>query len=311
MAAQSRPETKVTIGLCVKNTEKTIKECLESILNQDYPKHLMEIIVVDGGSKDQTMNIITKMISSSGTVARFFCDEGKGLATARQIVLDNTKSKYIVWVDGDVLLSRDFVKVQTELMEHNPRIALATGKYDYRKGIQTTLPATLESLGKYVDSAEWARPGRHRGFPPNDASVYLVEASRQVGGFDKTIRGASEDEDIIMKMKNRGWLIALNVKAKYYALSRETWQALWTENVWFGYGKHFLSHKYKGMHVLMYVAYAPLIYFFVGFKQSLKAYKLTSQKKSFLLPLAYVFSTLALWFGFLKAHQHGYGHKMN
>jgi len=311
MVAQSGSETKVTIGLCVKNSQKTIEACLKSIKDQDYPNQLLEIIVVDGESRDRTMNIIAEMISSSGITARFFSDNGKGIAVARQIVLDNAQSKYVVFVDSDVLLSADFVKTQVEFIQSSSKIAIALGKFCYQKGVQKTLPATLQGLGKHVDTIERARSSRKKrtGFSPNDASIYLVEASRQVGGFDKTIEGASEDEDIIIRLKNRGWSIALNEKAKFYALSRETWQALWKENVWFGYGKHFLSHKYEGTS--FFLRYFPLIYAYVGFKQSLRCYRLTSQKKSFLLPLLAFFNTTSLYFGFIKAHQEGYGHKEN
>lgn len=312
MFANSESETKVTVGLCVKNSEKTIKECLESILNQNYPKHLMEIIVVDGRSQDHTMNIIMKSISSSNMSAMFFCDEGKGIASARQMVLDETNNNYVIFVDGDVLLSPDFVRAQIRFMQSHSGIAIAIGRFCYRKGLQKTLPATLQGLAKHVDTLEWAKRARVKrkkpsGFPTNDASIYLVEASKRVGGFDKTITGASEDEDIIIRMKKQGWLIALNEQAKFFALSRETWQALWKENVWFGYGKHFLSHKYQDGHFFLHNL--PLIYIYVGFKQSLRCYRLTSQKKSVLLPLLGFFYATSLYFGFIRAHQEGYGHK--
>jgi len=299
----------VTIGLCVKNCEKTIRACAESILNQTYPKHLMEIIVVDGKSRDRTMNILTELISKSNIVASYFSDEGQGIATARQIVLDKTKSEYIVFVDGDVLISTDFVSSQVSFMQNNSGIAMATGIFYYQKGIQKALPAVLQSLSKYVGAIEWGRSKKHRGFPPNDASVYLVKASREVGGFDKTIKGASEDEDIIIKFNRKGWSIALNERAKFYALSRETWQALWLEYAWFGYGYHFLSHKYPGRH--FFVRHLPLIYLYVGLKSSLFCYKLTLEKKSFLLPLLLFFCASSQYFGFLKAHQEEYGHKNN
>ena len=307
MTAKNRSQSRITIGLCVKNSEKTIKECLESILDQEYPAHLMEIIIVDGGSQDNTTNIIMNLISSSNVIARFFCDEGKGLATARQIVLDNAKSDYIVWVDSDVLLSANFVMSQVKFMQSRHGISVAIGKFDYRKGIQKTLPAQLQSLSKYVGAIEWARSRKRRGLPPNDASVYLVKASKQVGGFDKTIKGASEDEDIISRMKAQGWLIAINERAKFYAFSRETWQALWAENIWFGYGNHFLSHKNKGIN--FFLRYLPLVYVYVGLKEGFKSYKLTLEKKSFLLPILSFFCTTSLLYGFIRAHQEGYGHK--
>lgn len=291
----------------MKNSERTLENCLERVINQEYPKELMEIIVVDGGSKDKTMEIATNMISNSGILLKFYSDKGKGLGTARQIVLDNTDSKYVVWVDSDVLISKDFVKNQVEFMEQNPQVGVATGKYIFGKDSYTTLPAVLQSLSKYVTSIEYTPTREQRGIPPNDASIYRVKASEQVGGFDKKIKGASEDEDIIIRMRKKGWFVSVNEKAKYYAFLRRTWQSLWIEGVWFGYGKHFLGHKHRDLHVCMYRI--PLVYFYVGFKVGVKAYKLTLQKKSFLLPLAYVFMTLAWWFGFIKGHIEGYGHE--
>jgi len=306
MTSQSSSKTKITLGLCVKNSERTLKNCLERILDQNYPKGLIEIIVVDGGSKDKTMKIATSMISNSGVLSKFYSDNGKGLGSARQIVLDNTNSKYVVWVDSDVLISKDFVREQVEFMEQNPQVGVATGKYIYREA-QSTLPAMLESLGKYVGSIEFTNTREHRGLPPNDASIYRVKSSKQVGGFDEKIKGASEDEDIIIRMRKKGWLIAVNEKAKYYAFPRETWQDLWIERSWFGYGKHYLGHKHRDLRVCR--RSIPLIFFFVGFRVGLKAYKLTLQKKSFLLPLVYVFTTIAWWFGFIKGHIEGYGHE--
>ena len=48
---------KVTVGMCVKNCAATIKEAIESVLNQDFPHELMELIIVDGNSEDETLSI--------------------------------------------------------------------------------------------------------------------------------------------------------------------------------------------------------------------------------------------------------------
>jgi glycosyltransferase involved in cell wall biosynthesis len=304
---QLMSKVKVTIGLCVKNSEKTLSRCLESILNQNYPKDLLEIIVVDGESKDKTVEIAAKLILSSGISSKLYSDKGKGLGTARQIVLDNADGKYIVWVDSDVAICENFIKSQVEFMENNPQMGIAFGRYIHNKNFNTSLPATLESLSKYVSSSEFQRIRKSRGLPPNDASIFRVDAARQVTGFDKNIKGASEDEDIIIRMKEKGWLFFVNEKAEFYAHLRENWHDLLLERMWFGYGKHYLGHKHKGLHVCMYSI--PLVHFYIGIKVGLKAYKLTLSKKSFLIPLAYVFMTIAWWFGFIKAHIKGYGHK--
>ena len=46
--------------IVVKNGEKTITQCLDSLFAQDQPDEQYEVIVVDGGSKDKTLSLIEK-----------------------------------------------------------------------------------------------------------------------------------------------------------------------------------------------------------------------------------------------------------
>ena len=49
-----------TIILPTYNNEKTIEECLESIFSQRYPKKEFEVLFIDGGSSDRTLEIAKK-----------------------------------------------------------------------------------------------------------------------------------------------------------------------------------------------------------------------------------------------------------
>ena len=53
---------KISIITVCLNSEKTIKKCLDSVINQNYPKKKIEYIVIDGGSDDKTLSIIKKKI---------------------------------------------------------------------------------------------------------------------------------------------------------------------------------------------------------------------------------------------------------
>ena len=48
---------KISFVLATYQGEKTIKKCLDSIFSQNYPKKLIEVLILDGGSKDRTLEI--------------------------------------------------------------------------------------------------------------------------------------------------------------------------------------------------------------------------------------------------------------
>jgi GT2 family glycosyltransferase len=297
---------RVTLGVCVKDSERTIEKCLRlNVINQDFQKKLMEVIVVDGNSKDKTVEIARNAISGSGVVADFLSDKGEGLGVARQIVLDHAHTEYVVWIDGDVLFSRDFVKNIVTFMDQNPQVCVATGRYVYPESADVTLPASLQNLYKHVGSIEFVQKKEYQGLPPNDACIYRLRACKQVGGFDKRITGAGEDLDIIIRMMKKGWKISVDKSAKYYTSPREKWGSLWVEKSWFGKGIHYVAHKHPDLHI-----HTPniLLSFIIGCRGGLKAYKLTLERKALLFSLYHTFVAAAKLHGFIEGHIEEYGH---
>jgi len=288
----------VTIGLCVKNDEETIKEAVNSIADQDFPHELMEIIVVDGCSKDQTLSIIKQILSNTDIKKRIFF-ENKGLGFARQIVVDNAIGKYILWVDGDIILSKDYVKQQVDFMERHPCVAIAVGSFGVM--LNDNWVAILENIGYVIDSL------RHHGRATSkllgtEGSILRVKAVRMVGGFDPSIKGAHEDTDVAYRINSAGWKFHIT-NAMLYERQKRTWGALWKQHFWYGYGLHFAQHKNKGRNMFIDKPNDRIVI-------SSQAYKLTHRKVVFLLPLNFIFRKTAELFGFLKAHMDGYGHEL-
>ena len=289
---------KVTVGVCVKNSRKTIGKTVDSIVDQDFPNGDVEIIVVDGNSEDGTVDVIAARTSRTPAVQVKMCnDGGKGLGVARQMVVDNAYGKYIVWIDGDVAVPKDFIRKQVEFMEKNPKVGVAVAKFSYKE--EGSLIATLQNMYNYTEDS----------FIGNDATIYRVKPLKQVGGFDEHIKGAEEDTDIQIRMKEKGWAITVNKETEFYHNRRETLKDLWDEHFWYGYGGHYINHKHRG--IFKFIRHRiPVLYFFLGVQRSLKAYKMAWQKKSFLLPLLCFFEGTAWLLGFTKAHIDGYGHRL-
>ncbi|MEM2506752.1 MAG: glycosyltransferase [Nitrososphaeria archaeon] len=279
---------KVTIGVCVRNCESTILETVESIVAQDYPHELLEVLVVDGHSSDKTVQIV-KMVLPDSNIESHVLFENKGLGFARQIVVDNAKGEYIVWVDGDMILPRDFVKKQVEFMEQNPKVGIAKGRYGIIK--EDSLVATLENID-FMTTFSIER-GEMPDVLGTSGCIYRVKAVKEVGGFDKNIAGVGEDMDIECKIRTAGWELSIS-PTYFYEIRRKTWQALWREYFWHGKGGFHIFRK----KVRVFRSF-PLSVVFTKFVQAARAYRLTYTKKALLLPMHYLFKRTAWVSGFL------------
>ena len=92
------------------NCEKYITECLESVLNQktDYSFH---VIVVDDGSSDSTASIVKKYSSDKLSV---ISQKNGGTSKARNTGINNSKGRYLMFVDSDDVLPPNTIQVLME-----------------------------------------------------------------------------------------------------------------------------------------------------------------------------------------------------
>jgi cellulose synthase/poly-beta-1,6-N-acetylglucosamine synthase-like glycosyltransferase len=295
---------KVTVGLCIKNAEATITETVNSILAQDFPHSQMELITVIGQSEDNTVAITEEILRGSDFVHRTFV-ENEGLGKAREIVANSASGDYIIWVDGDMTLSSDYVRKNVEFLDRNPSCGIARGKYGVHSN--QTLVSMLENVVYVSDSEYGVKSASKVGYlPPTGGSIFRTTAIRAVGGFDTSIKGAGEDIEVAFRIKNSGWSICIT-DTKYYPRFRRTWTELWNQYFWYGYGGHFLLHKNSA--VLDLYKMVPLAGTLAGLLRAVQYYKLDNKKAFFvLLPIHYTFKRIAWSIGYFKSHLDGYGH---
>lgn len=300
----SSMKPKVTIGVCVRNSAATLREAIESIICQDFPHELMEVIFVNDGSEDKTLFIINNYSPNMNMRVKVFSHGWKGLGPSRNIVVNNASGDYIVWVDGDMILPEDHVRNQFEFMEHHPRVAIAGGSFGMWP--RASLVGVLDNLAYMAHPVKYGE--KSRNLPGTGGAIYRVEAIKQVKGFDEDIMGSSEDIDVAYRVKSVGWLVARD-KALFYGRCRETWKELWNQYLWYGYGAHYINHKNKG--IISLPKMSPQVTFCTGIIDSVIAYRLIRRKIAFLLPFHLIFKNIAWWLGFFKGHLRGYGHKYN
>lgn len=292
MIAQTQ-NVKVTVGLCVKNAGATVKAAVNSIIAQDFPAEQMELLVVDGSSRDQTVSTIKNCLANTRLQTRFFF-ENHGLGQARQTVVENAAGAYVVWVDGDMELPPDFIRRQVRFMDSNPHVGIGKAKYGVDK--TANLVASLENM-EFLINYRLAGETNLK-YLGTSGCIYRVEAIREAGGFDVNFRGVGEDMDAEYRVHSVGWKLYVT-DAVFIERRRGSWRGLWDEYFWHGYGFRSLLNKNRDMVNIGKLL--PPIAVLVELKRVPQAYRLTGQVSAVLLPFHYVFKRAAWFLGFLKS----------
>lgn len=89
----------VSVIVPVYNCEEYIGTTLDSIINQDFRS--FELIVIDDGSTDDSLEIINHKLSKSAISYNVIHQENSGVSSARNRGIDEAKGKYLVFVDAD------------------------------------------------------------------------------------------------------------------------------------------------------------------------------------------------------------------
>jgi glycosyltransferase involved in cell wall biosynthesis len=127
---------KVSIIIPVYNTEKYIRKCLESAINQTLTD--IEIICINDGSTDNSLSILYEYAAKDSRI-RVFTKTNEGVAKARNLGLRHARGEYIGFIDSD-----DFVdeKYFEELYSYGPQ-------YDVIRGIRVIDETNKQGKNKY------------------------------------------------------------------------------------------------------------------------------------------------------------------
>lgn len=98
----------ISLIVPVYNTEKYIRECVESIINQTYKN--WEVIIIDDGSTDYSPSICDEFTRIDSRIKVIHQANG-GLSAARNAGLNLSQGEYIMFVDSDDVLPSDALEV--------------------------------------------------------------------------------------------------------------------------------------------------------------------------------------------------------
>jgi glycosyltransferase involved in cell wall biosynthesis len=132
----------VSILVPAYNAERWIADTIKSALNQAWPRK--EIVVVDDGSTDQTLQVARQFASKTVSIVT---QENQGASAARNRAFELCQGSYIQWLDADDLLAPDKISKQMEAANECPskRVLLSSawGAFMYRVSKAQFSPTSL------------------------------------------------------------------------------------------------------------------------------------------------------------------------
>lgn len=125
---------KYSIIVCAYNIEKYLKSCIDSIINQDFDFNLVQLIIADDGSLDNTSKIGQEYASKFDFIEYYFKprNEDSGIGNLRNFALEKVVGKYFWFIDGDdTLATSDALKIIDKNFTKYPETNLLI--FDYKR----------------------------------------------------------------------------------------------------------------------------------------------------------------------------------
>lgn len=202
----------VSVVIPVYNVEKYLEECIESVLNQKGMKNRIEILLIDDGSSDSSVEICKKYSSKFSNIT-LISQKNSGVSEARNNGIKNSKGKYIMLLDSDDTLSKYSIKNLFSFFEKN---------YDFIDIL--TYPIVFNQNGHLVKNPRYDEYTNGTGIYDVNEFIYLNQSTINIMFknegentllFDKNMK-LSEDQNFCTELIMRKEKIGFVKNAIYY-----------------------------------------------------------------------------------------------
>lgn len=122
-------EELISVIIPVYNVQMFLKKCVESVINQSYSN--IEIILVDDGSTDGS-GMLCDSLAVLDSRIRVFHQENKGLSAARNIGIEISIGKYIMFIDSDDYIHKQMISIMYYALKRD-HTKLVFCNYQYSK----------------------------------------------------------------------------------------------------------------------------------------------------------------------------------
>ena len=218
------PDVCLSIVIVTFNSKNSIKACLSSVFNQDYRD--LEVIVVDNGSVDGTVNLIREKYPQVILIEN---KKNLGVCKARNQAIEIARGIWVLTLDCDIVLENNFLQnirsyadsLSYKIGALQPKILKPDKKTIYSCGIYLSKSLRrFHDIGQGKrDSGQFDRSKYIFGLC-SAAALYnrqmLRELKEPTGYFDERFFFLVEDVDLSWRAQNKGWKIIFFPQAVCY-----------------------------------------------------------------------------------------------
>ncbi len=209
----------VTFLVPAYNEEGYIQDCIDSILSVDYPEDRLEVVAVDDGSTDSTL----EKLRSYGDEIKVVSKENTGKASSINTALEEVDTDVVGCLDADSTISNDFLKSMVGYFEREDvkgvtpamRIEEPESLAEMAVWVEYVYNLFLRKLFSLFDS-QFVMPG--------PGSLYDTDFLKEIGGWDEET--LTEDMEIVFRMVENGALIKNSTNAEAVTHSPSTFSGL-------------------------------------------------------------------------------------
>lgn len=233
----------VSIIVPAYNEEDALEKTVESLVELDYPRDKYEIIIVDDGSKDKTLQIARKLEKKFSIVQALHKKNG-GKGSALNYGIKRAKGEYIISFDSDSMVVPGALKAMLPYF-NNPKVMCVTPsmKVYKPKGALQRVQAIEYDLGIFLRKAFSNLNAIH--VTPGPFSMYRRIFFEKHGGYDE--HNITEDMEIALRIQSLNYKIANSPKSLVYTLAPNKFVPLIKQRRRWYFGQIRNLIKYKMM----------------------------------------------------------------